>query len=241
MCIITCVGNVKIKKFSSKKQIFCEETSFDKLRMNGLKSRFGHEKMCITDSQSERNLKNIEMHNETFITTLSSLHEAIIDFKHQNRQIAFQEYQKSRDSLIYRFKFCADLFWKFLNDQLRIQGVVVEIARPKSIFKESCDAGFISLGELQNLKQEIMKISQENPSKENYIDEFEFKRSLVYISNKDIKLTFLSQNEIMNKDSFFSIVENSNLSKKINEHKENFNPKKSKKIKRFTIIYFSKK
>jgi len=149
MCIITCVGNVKIKKFSSKKQIFCEETSFDKLRMNGLKSRFGHEKMCITDSQSERNLKNIEMHNETFITTLSSLHEAIIDFKHQNRQIAFQEYQKSRDSLIYRFKFCADLFWKFLNDQLRIQGVVVEIARPKSIFKESCDAGFISLGELQ--------------------------------------------------------------------------------------------
>ena len=87
--------------------------------------------------------------SKQLLTALTSLDEAIKHFKLQETKKTLDEYRRSRDSLIQRFEYCADLFWKFLNDYLRRQmSIDVEIARPKAVFKESHLVGFITKEEL---------------------------------------------------------------------------------------------
>ena len=95
-------------------------------------------------------MESLNKRSGALTTALLSSSNAIVDFQKQNIDLSLSEYRKSRDSLIQRFEYCADLFWKFLNDQLRIQmGIFVDIPRPKFVFKESCDTGLISSNELQ--------------------------------------------------------------------------------------------
>lgn len=46
-----------------------------------------------------------------------------------------------RDSLIQRFEFCVDLFWKYLDKYLKhILKIVPEATAPKSVIKAACKA-----------------------------------------------------------------------------------------------------
>ena len=84
-----------------------------------------------------------------FVRALDSLQEAIEKFERCSDSSS-SEYRTYRDSLIQRFEYCADIFWKYLNVQLRTKtGVVVDIARPKIVFKESNSAGLLSDDELR--------------------------------------------------------------------------------------------
>ncbi len=87
--------------------------------------------------------------SRTFVKALDSLQEAIEKFGNYNDPFS-SEYRTYRDSLIQRFEYCTDIFWKFLNAYLRVKmAIVVEIARPKVIFKESSSVGLIDNDELQ--------------------------------------------------------------------------------------------
>lgn len=56
-------------------------------------------------------------------------------------QKKFTDYEELRDSIIQRFEYCADTFWKYLKDHLHvILGIKIELARPKSVLKECYDA-----------------------------------------------------------------------------------------------------
>jgi len=80
---------------------------------------------------------------------LASLEEAVNHFRQQDAKSSFAEYRRSRDSLIQRFEYCSDIFWKFLNDYLRHHMTIeAEIARLKIIFKESTAVGLITNDEL---------------------------------------------------------------------------------------------
>ena len=58
------------------------------------------------------------------------------------------DYAEIRDSIIQRFEYTTDTFWKVLKDFLQtIYGINIEIARPKNVFKISLDSKLISLQE----------------------------------------------------------------------------------------------
>jgi len=60
-------------------------------------------------------------------------------------QKRFTDYQELRDSIIQRFEYSVDTFWKYLKDHLRVAlGIEVEFARPKAVLKACYDAKIIS-------------------------------------------------------------------------------------------------
>jgi len=65
-------------------------------------------------------------------------------------QKTFTDYQELRDSIIQRFEYSVDIFWKYLKDHLRVVlGVNIEIARPKFVLKECYDAKLLSKEEFE--------------------------------------------------------------------------------------------
>ena len=70
----------------------------------------------------------------SFIKALSTLEKSLEKLKGGN----YSDYEELRDSIIQRFEYCCDIYWKFLKDLLKYRfNVTVEIARPKSVFRES--------------------------------------------------------------------------------------------------------
>lgn len=100
--------------------------------------------------------------------------------------------------------------------------------------------GGIGLGELKELCLNLDKLAQENNLQEIYTEDFEFKRSLEYICNKNnISLEFLSEEKIQDKQIFFVIAKKENLNKNIEKYQENFELKNSIRIKRFVLLNFN--
>ncbi len=60
----------------------------------------------------------------------------------------YNDYEEIRDSIIQRFEYCTDIFWKCLKDYLQaIKSITIEPARPKIIFKECYESMVISKDE----------------------------------------------------------------------------------------------
>ncbi len=59
-------------------------------------------------------------------------------------------YDNFRDSVIQRFEYSIDGFWKYLNLYLVGRGVQVKPATPKVVFRELFKINLISEEELQN-------------------------------------------------------------------------------------------
>ncbi len=56
-----------------------------------------------------------------------------------------------RDSMIQRFEYCCDLFWKYLKDYLEtVEKIELPIKSPRSIFRALCQARLISEQETNN-------------------------------------------------------------------------------------------
>ena len=86
----------------------------------------------------------IEKRQETFAKALKTLHKSLEKMEAKR----YQDYDELRDSIIQRFEYCCDLFWKYLRDYLaRKMKIKVEVTRPKPVYKECRDVKLISLEE----------------------------------------------------------------------------------------------
>lgn len=81
----------------------------------------------------------------------------------------FDDYQELRDSIIQRFEYSTDTFWKYLKDHLRVvMGVEIELARPKSVLKECYDAKIVTKDEFDTC---IALIEDRNLTSHGYNEE----------------------------------------------------------------------
>ncbi len=81
----------------------------------------------------------VTLRYQKFTKALQSLHQALIKFK------THADHDMARDSVIQRFEYCADMFWKVLKDHLKMHlKIEIEVARPKPVFKECFDTKIIS-------------------------------------------------------------------------------------------------
>lgn len=87
-------------------------------------------------------IKSLEM-------ALNRLNESINFFKKEGKSSQF--YTQLRDSVIQRFEFCVDIFWKCLKDNIEAKHGI-KVASPKSAFRESLAQDIISLHEFQSLE-----------------------------------------------------------------------------------------
>jgi nucleotidyltransferase substrate binding protein, HI0074 family len=80
-------------------------------------------------------VEKLNLRHNTLIKTLRTL----------EKTLEFEDYQDIRDSMIQRFEYSTDLFWKYLKDYLRvILRIEVQFARPKAVLKECADAKIIT-------------------------------------------------------------------------------------------------
>src|SRR5438128_1349682 len=70
-------------------------------------------------------------------------YEDLVDQKNSEKNEKF--FKITRDSLIQRFEYCSDLFWKLLKIYLiEIEKMDVSIKSPRGIIREAVKAGIIS-------------------------------------------------------------------------------------------------
>lgn len=89
------------------------------------------------------------------VDALQTLHEGIELFHEYENIVDSQPSEKNkkffkttRDSLIQRFEYCTDLFWKFTKVYLiEIEKMDVSIQSPRGIIREAVKAGVFSEGE----------------------------------------------------------------------------------------------
>ena len=89
---------------------------------------------------------------ETMATALKTLENAIQDYKFecaktQNLTIIQlpRTLQTYRDSVIHRFEYCVDYFWKYLKVYIEeIAKLTVDAKNPRAIFRSACNGGLMS-------------------------------------------------------------------------------------------------
>jgi len=86
---------------------------------------------------------------ENLCKALVRLEEAVVDFEKFNANLKdsydVRLYRTLRDSMIQRFEFCVDLFWKYLKivlvEELKKEP---EFNAPKSVARAACNAKLVS-------------------------------------------------------------------------------------------------
>ncbi|MCB9492779.1 MAG: nucleotidyltransferase substrate binding protein [Epsilonproteobacteria bacterium] len=57
----------------------------------------------------------------------------------------YNDYEEARDSLIQRFEYTSDIFWKYLHDYLKtMHNIKLDIVSPKSVYKAFRDTNIIT-------------------------------------------------------------------------------------------------
>ena len=85
--------------------------------------------------------------------SLSRLSESL---KKIEREKSGSDYKDFRDSLIHRFEFSLDTFWKFIKDYLqKDQFVRVEVPSPRKVFRACADNKLISNEEFEALSKAV--------------------------------------------------------------------------------------
>lgn len=79
-----------------------------------------------------------------------------------------QEYRTYRDSLIQRFEYTTDLFWKYLLLNLEINNVVLSLKTPSEVIRECYAARMITEDEAQTA---LAMIKNRNKTSHIYIEE----------------------------------------------------------------------
>lgn len=89
---------------------------------------------------------------ENLEAALKRLEEAIDIFSRVSETDRL--YDTCRDSLIQRFEFCFDLFWKSLKDYLE-KSCGISVASPRSVFREAFGQGFLQDNQYKILESMI--------------------------------------------------------------------------------------
>lgn len=106
------------------------------------------------------------MRCEVFYKALQTLEKSLTKLETQK----IDDYQELRDSIIQRFEYTADTFWKYLKDYLQVKlAIEVPFARPKAVLKECRDSNIITEAELALC---INLIEDRNLTSHGYNEEF---------------------------------------------------------------------
>ena len=99
-------------------------------------------------------MENLKLANENLVAALERLDEAIAHFENfkKNKNENLLEFMDNdslgdslRDSLIQRFEFCVDLFWKYLKKHLEIVvKTPPDINGPGPVIKQACKSKLLS-------------------------------------------------------------------------------------------------
>jgi nucleotidyltransferase substrate binding protein (TIGR01987 family) len=98
---------------------------------------------------------------KNIVAALKRLDEAITYIQHDEQQAlpfinAEQFHEVLRDSLIQRFEFCVELFWKYLKHILEYSGKNnLSIIAPKPVIRAGCNAKLFSEKEASCLLEMI--------------------------------------------------------------------------------------
>lgn len=91
-------------------------------------------------------MATLERRIEQLKSALNRLKEAITDYNATSPRDKNKSYLN--DSVVQRFEFCVDLFWKCLKDYLAREHKLM-VASPKTTMQESFNQKIITAGELE--------------------------------------------------------------------------------------------
>lgn len=104
----------------------------------------------------------------TLKKALETLDAAIMSLKKQDQEKDETTYIVYRDSLIKRFEYCSDMFWKFLKEYLE-QKYGILASAPKSVYRECLVAQILSEDETEKC---IKMVEARNQTSHIYKEEF---------------------------------------------------------------------
>lgn len=118
-------------------------------------------------------MEKLKLKHENLCKALGRLEEAVVDFdkfkSNVGNEYDVRLYRSFRDSMIQRFEFCVDLFWKYLKkileEELKKES---ELNTPKSVIKNACNAKLITE---QNSEEILKMIEDRNKSSHIYKEE----------------------------------------------------------------------
>jgi nucleotidyltransferase substrate binding protein (TIGR01987 family) len=117
----------------------------------------------------------IDLKTTQLLDALDRLEESVVDFEkikektEKNSNEDERLYRTYRDSMIQRFKLCADLFWKYLKRYLveELQQKI-DINAPKPVIRTACKAKLLSE---EDAESAIKMIKYRNMSSHIYKEE----------------------------------------------------------------------
>ena len=102
-------------------------------------------------------MEKLNKKHEQLMLALTTLQDAISlleDFEKQTDSAEYcnsaffkspQQFRRTlRDSVIQRFEYCADSFWKFFKDYLEDQSIILDIKSPKATMRALCQARILN-------------------------------------------------------------------------------------------------
>jgi len=117
----------------------------------------------------------LKLKHKQLLSALDRFYDAVVDFDQFERYINPEYVDKERvyrtygDSLIRRFEFNIDLFWKYLKRYLEEElKQTVKISGPKPIVREACKAKLITEDDAEKI---IQIIEERNNSSHIYKEE----------------------------------------------------------------------
>ena len=79
-----------------------------------------------------------------------------------------EEYRSLRDSMIQRFEYSVDLFWKYLKKDLEVKHLTPEIKAPADAIRKSYATGLITEAESEII---LTMIKDRNMTSHMYVEE----------------------------------------------------------------------
>lgn len=79
-----------------------------------------------------------------------------------------EEYRSLRDSMIQRFEYSVDLFWKYLKKDLEVKHLTPEIKAPADAIRKSYATGLITEAESETI---LAMIKDRNMTSHMYVEE----------------------------------------------------------------------
>lgn len=121
-------------------------------------------------------MENLTQKYENLSRALVSLREAVENFNdfETTDKIKFDKldydkyYRVFRDSLIQRFEYTTDIFWKYLKTYLEYKSLLTNIIGPAIVVQEACYLGLLT--ELEG-HQLLIMIKGRNKTSHMYIEE----------------------------------------------------------------------
>ena len=90
-------------------------------------------------------MEKLERKTKQIVVALKSLQTVIHKFSERPRDD--EDFAEIRDSVIKRFEYSIDTFWKFLKEYIEVKHGILPPASPKGVFKSAAEIKVISKAE----------------------------------------------------------------------------------------------